>query len=226
VPGTPDSPARGVRRVELSTTDPEKTAQFYAHLLGWVLIAEPDGSFTGWVGDRLALRVRAGDPGWLVVFAGREPRDLRDESGHSAAVDQGRVLHGPWAPEPRPGEPCWVELMADPGVDDHWAGELGWRVRDPGAEFTLYDAHVADDRRAVAGRLTAPGGWTCYFAVPDAARTAAEATEFGGRVLIGPKEVPTGVVAAVADPSGSVFAILENPAGWGGAWCTPRRKPD
>ncbi|WP_447001786.1 VOC family protein [Saccharothrix isguenensis] len=222
MPGTPDSPARGVRRVELSTTAPEPIAQFYAHLLGWVLIAEPDGSFTGWVGDRLALRVRAGDPAWLVVFAGADPRDLAPD----AAVDQGRVLHGPWAPEPRPGEPCWVELMGDPGADDYWAGELGWQVRDPGAEFTLYDAPVGDDRRPVAGRLTAPGGWTCYFSVPDAAKAAADATEFGGRVLIGPKEVPTGVVAAVADPAGSVFAVLENPAGWGGTWCAPRRTPD
>ncbi|MEV8442581.1 VOC family protein [Actinosynnema sp. NPDC051121] len=215
VPGTPDSPARGVRRVELATTRPEPTAEFYAHLLGWVIIAEPDGAFTGWVGDRLALHVRPGDPAWRIVFAGAEPRDL----GPGAAVHPGRVLHGPWAPPPRPGEPCWVELMADAGADDHWAGALGWQVRDPGADFTLYDAAVAGDHRPVAGRLTAPGGWTCYFSVPDLADAVAEATDMGGTVLIGPRDVPTGTVAAVADPDGSVFALLENPAGWGGAWC-------
>jgi predicted enzyme related to lactoylglutathione lyase len=222
VPGTPHSPARGVRRVELSTTHPEPVAEFYAGLLGWVVIAEPDGAFSGWVGDRLATRVHPGDPGWRVVFAGPEPRDL--DGG--AAVDRGRVLHGPWAPPPRPGEPCWIELMADPAADDYWAAELGWQVRDPGADFTLYDAAVADDRRAVAGRLTADGGWTCYYAVPDITRAATAATALGGTVLIGPKEVPTGVVAAVADPAGTVFALLENPAGWGGAWCAAPRKPD
>ncbi|MFD1149160.1 VOC family protein [Saccharothrix hoggarensis] len=214
MPGTPDSPARGVRRVELSTPSPEPIANFYAHLFGWVVIAEPDGTFTGWVGDRLATRVGPGDPGWRVVFAGAEPRDLKP----GAAVDQGRVLHGPWAPPPRPGEPCWVELMGHPGDDDYWTGELGWHVRDPGADFTLYDAHAGDDHRPVAGRLTADGGWTCYFAVPDVARAVADATGFGGTVLIGPRDVPTGTVAAIADPAGSVFAVLEDPPGWGGAW--------
>ncbi|MEU4766192.1 VOC family protein [Actinosynnema sp. NPDC023794] len=202
--------------MELSTTRPEPIAEFYAHLLGWVLIAEPDGAFTGWVGDRLAARVHPGDPAWRVVFAGPGPRDL----GVGAAVDSGRVLHGPWAPQPRPGEPCWVEIMGDAADDDdHWAGALGWQVRDPDGEFTLYDAAVTDDRRAVAGRLTGQGGWTCYFAVPDVAAALAEATDMGGTVLVGPRDVPTGVVAAVADPAGAVFALLENPAGWGGAWC-------
>ncbi|XVS60649.1 VOC family protein [Actinosynnema sp. CA-299493] len=219
MPGTPDSPARGVRRVELSTTHPEPIAEFYAHLLGWVLIAEPDGAFTGWVGDRLAARVHPGDPAWRVVFAGAGPRDL----DLGAAVDSGRVLHGPWAPQPRPGEPCWVELMGSPADDDYWAGELGWQVRDPDDGFTLYDAGAGDDRRPVAGRLTAPGGWTCYFAVPDIAAALTEATDMGGTVLIGPKTVPTGVVAAVADPAGTVFALLENPPGWGGAWCATHR---
>ena len=219
MPGTPDSPARGVRRVELSTTDPEPIAEFYSHLLGWVIIAEPDGSFTGWVGDRLATRVQPGDQGWRIVFAGAGARDL--DGG--AAVDSGRVLHGPWAPQPRSGELCWVELMGSAQSDDYWAGELGWQVRAPGGEFTLYDATVADDRRPVAGRLAAPGGWTCYFAVPDVASAIAEATDMGGTVLIGPKEVPTGVVAAVADPAGSVFALLENPVGWGGTWCATQQ---
>lgn len=214
MPGTPDSPARGVRRVELSTTRPEPIAEFYAHLLGWVIIAEPDGVFTGWVGDRLATRVHPGTPAWRIVFAGTGTRDLDP----GAAVAPGRVLHGPWAPQPRPGEPCWVELRGDPDTDEHWAAELGWQVRDPGGEFTLYDAAIAGDRRPVAGRLTAQGGWTCYFSVPDIVAACADATDMGGTVLIGPREVPTGVVAAIADPDGSVSALLENPAGWGGTW--------
>ncbi|PSL57644.1 hypothetical protein B0I31_102623 [Saccharothrix carnea] len=219
MPGTPDSPARGVRRVELSTSDPEPIAEFYAHLLGWVIIAEPDGSFTGWVGDRLATRVHPGDPGWRIVFAGPEPRDLDP----TAAIDTGRVLHGPWAPRPRPGEPCWVELMTTTPADDYWAGELGWHVRDPDADFTLYDATIAGDRRPVAGRLTATGGWTCYFSVPNATTAAADATTMGATILIPPKEVPTGTVTAIADPAGTVFALLENPTGWGGTWSSTQQ---
>jgi predicted enzyme related to lactoylglutathione lyase len=113
--------------------------------------------------------------------------------------------------------------MDDADADDYWATQLGWQVRDPGDRFTLYDATAAGDRRPVAGRLTAEGGWTCYFAVPDIATAAAEATDMGGTVLIGPTDVPTGVVAAVADPAGAVFALLENPPGWGGTWCAADR---
>ncbi|WP_367128223.1 VOC family protein [Saccharothrix sp. HUAS TT1] len=217
MPGTPDSPARGVRRVELGAAHPEPVAGFYAELLGWVIIAEPDGSFTGWVGDRLATHVRPGASGWRVVFAGSGPREL-----DGAAVDRGRVLHGPWAPPPRPGEPCWVELAAGPDSDDHWAGELGWQVRDPGAKSTLYDVAVADDRRPVAGRVTADGGWSCHFAVPDATRAAADAVALGGTVAAGPERTPAGVVVTVADPAGNTAVLLEDPPGWGGARCADR----
>ncbi len=211
VSGNSPSPSRGVRRVELGAAEPEPTADFYAFLLGWVVIPEPDGVFSGWVGDRLALRVRPGEDGFRVVFAGTEPRELRE----GAAVDSGRVLHGPWAPEPRPGEPCWVEFMGT-ADDAFWTGELGWAARTPDEPFTVYDT----EERAVAGRLVADGQqrWVCYFAVPDVAKACEVAAETGGTVLIGPTEVPTGVVASIADPAGAVFAVLQDPAGWGGTW--------
>ncbi|MBB5953444.1 hypothetical protein FHS29_000014 [Saccharothrix tamanrassetensis] len=217
--GPSASPARGVRRIELSTADPEPIADFYAHLFGWVVIAETDGTFTGWVGDRLALRVRPGGDGFRVVFAGPGPRELRQ----GAAVDQGRVLHGPWAPEPRAGEPCWVEFMGT-ADDPYWAGELGWRTRSPDEPFTVYD--TPREHRAVAGRLVGERQrWLCYFAVPDTAGTAGLAADLGGRVVVPPTEVPTGLVASLADPAGAEFAVLQDPPGWGGAWYTPPAAP-
>ncbi|MBW4722095.1 VOC family protein [Saccharothrix obliqua] len=213
MPGPTTSPARGVRRVELSTAEPEPVADFYAHLLGWVVIAEPDGAFTGWVGDRLALRVRPGDSGYRIVFAGPEPRDLRD----GAAVDQGRVLHGPWAPGPRAGEPCWVEYTGD--GDDYWTGELGWLPHHTDTPFTLY--HVPDGQRPVAARRTGEHtGWRCAFAVPDTAKTADLAADTGGRVVVPPADTPAGLTATLADPAGAEFTVLQDPPGWGGAWHT------
>ncbi|MEU4803757.1 VOC family protein [Actinosynnema sp. NPDC023587] len=206
------SPVRGVRRVELTAADPEPVADFYAHLLGWVVIAEPGGVFSGWVGDRLAVRVRPGGDGFHVVFAGGDPRGLRA----GASVDRGRVLHGPWAPQPRPGEPCWVEY-AGAADDDYWAGELGWRSRTPDEPFTVYDTAVG--HRPVAGRLAAGGqGWLCYFSVPDVAQAASVAARTGGRVVVPPGEGPTGLAARLADPSGARFAVVQDPPGWGGAW--------
>src|ERR1041384_7534342 len=78
----------GLRRLELSVAEPELSVDFFAAVLGWTVIADPDGSFTGWVGDRLAAQVVAGERGWGVVFGDDEPRELRDGS----SVDTGRVL--------------------------------------------------------------------------------------------------------------------------------------
>lgn len=218
--GPSSSPVRGVRRVELTTADPEPAADFYAHLLGWVVIAEPDGVFSGWVGDRLAARVLPGDDGFRVVFAGTGPRGLRG----GASVDQGRVLHGPWAPPPRAGEPCWVEF-AGAADDEYWTGELGWRGRTPDEASTVYDTPV--EQRAVAGRLVADGQrWVCYFAVPDVVKACALAEEAGGRVVAAPGEASLGLVASIADPAGAVFAVLQDPPGWGGAWHTPPEARD
>jgi len=212
-------PARGLRRIELTTAAPEATADFLAQLLGWAVLPEPDDVFGGWVGDRLAVRVSPGDTTtWRLVFAGTTPRDL----AHDAAVDRGRVLHGPWAPEPRPGEPCWVEVRGIADADAAYTDELGWRVRDPEEPFSLYDAEFDGDARPVAGRDTtdtdlAPG-WMVHFATADVETAAKSATDLGGSVVVQPHEVPTGYVTSVATPAGAVLTLLQAPAGWGGAW--------
>lgn len=220
------TPTRGLRRLELTTADPEPTADFYADLLGWVVLADNDGSVSGWVGDRLAARVHPHGEGrrtgWRAVFSGAEPRALTDDVDAHALVDHGRVLHGPWAPEPRPGEPCWVELMTQSDTDGFWSEELGWRARTPQDPFTVFEVEHDESTRPVAGRLRADHGlgtgWMCYFAVPDCERAAATAQRHGGTILVPPTSVPTGVVTAIADPAGDVCTLLQTPVGWGGTW--------
>ncbi|HWO58842.1 MAG TPA: VOC family protein [Umezawaea sp.] len=212
-------PARGLRRIELTTDAAEPTADFFSQLLGWAVLPEPDDVFGGWVGDRLAVRISPGDAvRWRLVFAGTPVRALE----HGASVDRGRVLHGPWAPEPRPGEPCWVELLGIDDADDHYATELGWTARDPEEPFSLFDVDLDGTPRPVAGRLTAdtglPPGWMVYFSVPDLDAAVASAADLGGSVVVEPREVPTGLIASIADPAGAVVTLLQTPAGWGGAW--------
>jgi predicted enzyme related to lactoylglutathione lyase len=115
-----------------------------------------------------------------------------------------------------------VELLDATDADDHYAGELGWRARDPDDPFTLYDTELDGVARPVAGRLTtdtglAPG-WMVYFSVPDVDKAAATATDLGGTVLVPTREVPTGLITAIADPAGAAITLLQAPAGWGGAW--------
>ena len=220
----PDSPpdglpvsSCGVRRLELSVAEPELSVDFFAGVLGWTVIAETGGSFTGWVGDRLVAQVVAGQQGWRVFFDGDEPRELAGNS----SVDSGRVLHGPWAPAPRDGEPCWVELMTGEPDDEYWARELGWAVESGAAEdFVLFTSARNGDSRRVAGRLKTEraSGWQVYFAVGDVGEACRRVSELDGRVLVEPTTVPTGLVASVEGPHGGACVLLEQPKGWGGTW--------
>ena len=200
----------------MSVAEPELSVDFFAGVLGWTVIAEPGGSFSGWVGDRLAAQVVAGERGWRVVFGGDQARELTG----GCSVDSGRVLHGPWAPPPRHGEPCWVELMVEAPDDEYWTGELGWEVRPASEDFVLFTSARHGGPRAVAGRLTTSRlqGWQTYFAVDDLAVACAKVSELDGRVLLEPTTVPTGLIASIEGPRGGSCVLLEKPAGWGGAW--------
>ncbi len=231
-----DVPVKGLRRVELRSNDPAGSAEYYRRLFGWIVMAADDGTLRCWVGDRLAALIRRPveweTPGWHLVLGGRPTALLADPAGVTATLDPGRVRHGPWAPPPRHGEPCWVELMTADTTDDYWAQHLGWTLRAPaeGSDikpFALFDA--PDDTagaRTVASRLLVDeataanvgASWMCYLAATDIKLVTDTAVEGGGTVLIDPREVPTGVIAAIADPFGAVCTLLEDPIGWGGAW--------
>ncbi|MFC0437970.1 hypothetical protein [Kutzneria buriramensis] len=230
-----DVPVKGLRRVELRSNDPAGSADYYRALFGWIVMPADDGTMRCWVGDRLAALIRRPveweTPGWHVVLGGRPTALLADPAGVTATLDPGRVRHGPWAPPPRHGEPCWVELMTADTTDDYWAQHLGWTLRAPGEgadikPFALFDAPDDTGARAIAGRLLVDEAiaadmgtsWMCYLAATDIQLVTDTAAENGGTVLIDPREVPTGVMAAVADPFGTVCTLLEDPIGWGGAW--------
>jgi predicted enzyme related to lactoylglutathione lyase len=230
-----DVPVKGLRRVELRSNDPAGSADYYRALFGWIVMPADDGTVRCWVGDRLAALIRRPveweTPGWHVVLGGRPTALLADPAGVTATLDPGRVRHGPWAPPPRHGEPCWVELMTADTTDDYWAQHLGWTLRAPGEgadikPFALFDAPDDTGARAIAGRLLVDEAiaadmgtsWMCYLAATDIQLVTDTAAANGGTVLIDPREVPTGVMAAVADPFGTVCTLLEDPIGWGGAW--------
>ncbi|MFD5828726.1 VOC family protein [Lentzea sp. NPDC060358] len=203
-------PSCGVRRLELSVAEPELSVDFFAGVLGWTVIAEPGGSFSGFVGDRLAARVVAGDAGWHVVFGDAGARGLRLNS----SVGSGRVLHGPWAPPPRHGEPCWVELVS--AEFGFWERELGWSVSD-----RVFSVSRQGESRVVAGSSSVGAladGWGVFFAVDDVGAACARVSELDGEVVSSPSSVSSlGVVAAISGPKGGSCWLLERPAGWGGA---------
>ncbi|MEU4570454.1 VOC family protein [Micromonospora sp. NPDC023956] len=221
-PTTPAVPDR----VELVTTDVAAVRPFYADLLGWTYTdttALLDGVP---VAD---LRAGVAPARWWTVFAAEDAGAVRATAAGAGARLRGDDVHDPLggcfrvrsgvtAVAPGPGRPCWYEYMTlAPGDADRFHTDaLGLRATPPpGVPDDSYVLLTADGR-PVAGRLALPApladvlptGWMVYFAVTDPDAVAERAPRLGGRLLVPPRDVPTGRVAALADPSGAVFTVL------------------
>ncbi len=55
--------------------------------------------------------------------------------------------------------------------------------------------------------------WVTYFLVADADETAATIVKHGGKLMSNVEDSPFGRLAAVMDPGGAIFKIIEPPEG-------------
>ncbi len=130
-------------------------------------------------------------------------------------------------PAPGPGSPVWFERMtsAPERADAFCAAVLGLvAAAAPGAPAAPPDAPpdappfvlLQAAGRPVAGRLQLPEDlapllgerWMVYFAVDDVDAAALEAARLGADVLVGPRDAPTGRVAALRDGAGAVVTLM------------------
>lgn len=112
----------------------------------------------------------------------------------------------------------WHELVtADQRVSGRFFRELfGWASREvdagPFGTYTLFQRDGEDVAGMMNPTADTPGTapyWHSYIAVADVDACASRATALGGRVLVGPHEVPAfGRVCAVADPTGAVAHLV------------------
>ena len=73
------------------------------------------------------------------------------------------------------------------------------------------------DGRSIGGLMQmtaewgeAPSHWMLYFAVTDAAASAAKVIDLGGTVCVPVTDIPgVGLFAVVNDPQGAVFSIIQ-----------------
>jgi predicted enzyme related to lactoylglutathione lyase len=119
--------------------------------------------------------------------------------------------------KPVTGGPCWTEL----GTSDLAAAKrfyealFGWRAEtDPRQEAGGYSiAHLGDAAVAALTPLYQEGqpvAWNVSFAVPDADAAAAQVTQAGGAVLVGPMDVfDVGRFAVAVDPTGAAFQLWQ-----------------
>ncbi|WP_420884054.1 VOC family protein [Micromonospora sp. CPCC 205547] len=227
-PAVPDS-------VTLVTADVDAARAFYADLLGWTYTDSADGT-AALAGGQPAAELRVGDgpARWWTTFAVDDADVVRDAAARGGARVDGDDIHDPFGGAfrvrvgspvgvPGPGRPCWYEYMTTvPGdVERFYADTLALRATvPPGAPDDSY-ALLISGGRPVAGRLALPApldtllptGWLVYFAVADPDGAAEQAQRHGGRLLVPPRDVATGRVAALADPTGAVFTVIRPAAG-------------
>jgi len=155
----------------------------------------------------------------------REPADIPDVGRFSVVADpQGAMFQllqpngpdQPALPLMTPGHVGWHELYTTDWKEalDFYSSQFGWtedRQFDMG-EMGIYEIFAAGGE-AIGGMMNKPPQiprpvWQFYFTVPGIDEAAKKVTDGGGKVLMGPMQVPGGSwIIQCQDPQGAHFAL-------------------
>jgi predicted enzyme related to lactoylglutathione lyase len=159
----------------------------------------------------------------------REPADIPEVGRFSVVADpQGAMFTlftpkgegQPPAPPMTPGHVGWHELYAAEwkSAFDFYSGQFGWTktdAMDMGEMGTYQLFAAAGSGDAIGGMFTKPADvphpfWLYYFNVGDIDDAMQRVTGNGGKVLMGPMEVPGGswVLQATDPQGGAMFALV------------------
>ncbi|MGQ0558651.1 MAG: VOC family protein [Sphingosinicella sp.] len=119
------------------------------------------------------------------------------------------------------GSFIWYELWTPDreAARAFYAKVVGWRIGDPGAKDLSGEPYlmIQAGGQAVGGMIQlgpempagVGAGWYGYIAVDDADAMAQRVESAGGRIVMGPGDIPeAGRFAMVADPGGAIFYML------------------
>ncbi|MGW0337293.1 VOC family protein [Streptomyces sp. NPDC003011] len=161
-------------------------------------------------GEVLMEPMRVGDFGTMCL--GRDP------SGVVFGVWQAGVHEGFEAPREQAGAFCWAEVFTrEPEKSDAFFPAVFpytmKEMRDDEVDFRLYEI----DGDTVLGRMRmtdefppeVPPYVNVYFTVADCDDAVARATELGGVLRFGPMDTPFGRFAALSDPQGASFSVID-----------------
>ncbi|MFJ4005792.1 VOC family protein [Streptomyces sp. NPDC090023] len=181
----------------------------------WCLyFASPDAAATAAKirengGEVLMEPMRVGDFGTMVI--------AREPSGAVFGVWQGDAHEG-FEAVAEPGAYCWSEVFTrEPEKADAFlSGVFPYRMKemaDEHVDFRLFDLG-ADP---VLGRMRmgeefppeVPSYVNVYFTVEDCDAAVARATEKGAVLRFGPMTSPFGRFAALTDPQGAHFSVID-----------------
>ncbi|WP_028812677.1 VOC family protein [Streptomyces flavidovirens] len=155
-----------------------------------------------------------------------EPMQVGDFGSMLIAKDPGGATFGVWQAgrhegfEKRgePGAYAWAEVFtrAPEKSDAFFPAVFPYtvqRMEDDAVDFKVFN--VGDD--TVLGRMTMtdefppeiPPYIQVYFTVEDCDAAVSRATERGGELQFGPMDSPFGRFAALTDPQGAAFAVID-----------------
>jgi predicted enzyme related to lactoylglutathione lyase len=114
------------------------------------------------------------------------------------------------------GALTWTELMS-PDVSaaaGFYGAVLGWKTESmdmgEGGTYTLLMTGGEQIAGAMAPPMEGiPPHWGVYFAVDDCDACVAQAESLGATVLNPPMDSPPGRMAALADPTGAMFSVIQ-----------------
>lgn len=118
----------------------------------------------------------------------------------------------------RQGTPIWYDLMTTDAdaAQAFYADVVGWQIAATDMAAAVdYRILTAPDGQGVGGLMALPAdapmrpGWFAYVGVDDVDATAEKLRQLGGRVHMGPMDIPgVGRFAFVADPQGLSFYVM------------------
>lgn len=142
---------------------------------------------------------------------------LQDPSGATLAVWQAGTHTGAERVN-EPGAFCWLELATRDvaGAKVFYAGLFGWGMKepsDPGMDYT----EILLSGRSMGGILAIrpdmgamPPSWGLYWQVADCNASVEKAKALGGKIRLGPHDLPkVGRFAVVQDPQGATFSLFQ-----------------
>jgi len=175
--------------------------------------------------DAEATVARAAEHGGQSIVA---PMQVGDLGKMAMVLDPGGAPIGIWQPMAfqgltlldEPGAPRWFELNTKSyeGAAEFYRQVFGWttEVMSDTPEFRYTVA--VDNGQNLAGIMDAsgflppevPSHWGVYFGVPDADAAVASIVDLGGSVIMPANDTPYGRLAAVTDPTGAAFRVMQS----------------
>jgi uncharacterized protein len=214
---TQAKPAGTPTWVDLMTPDIDAARAFYHHLFGW----EYDSGgpeYGGYTTARLGVRSAAGmmphvSP--MVVGTFGSMAVLEDPTGATFSFWQAGQHIGSQVHD-EVGAAAWYELYSPNAHEarDFYSALLGAIAEPTPGGPPYYVLKRGDEMLCAVMQIDPSWGafqpqWVTYFGVADADEAVAVATTNGGKALSAIDPTPFGRIAALMDPHGAYFKIVE-----------------